>query len=403
MAASMSLDVGAVRCRDIKLGQSSFTRSAEFASAVKMPLNAASTRRSNGCRLSLRAAMMETPPPHIEQIKALSLITAIKTPYLPDGRFDLDAYDELVHHQIENGAEGLIVGGTTGEGHLMSWDEHVMLIAHSVYCFGNKLKIVGNTGSNSTREAMHATEQGFAVGMHAALQINPYYGKTSLDGLRSHFDVVLSIGPSIVYKVPAIVLSAPTPPPPPPFPTSPSRPPLPRLPCSVVLPMGPAIVYNVPGRTGQDIPPSVIEAIATHENFAGVKECAGNDRIGGYAQKGIVAWSGNDDQFHDAKWNHGGQGVISVLLKGPNPELNAKIAPLVNWLFVEPNPIGLNTALCQLGLVRPVFRLPYVPLNKESRQKFVDIVHEIGLEHFPGAKDVRVMEDDEFHIITRFY
>ncbi|CAI5977089.1 unnamed protein product [Closterium sp. NIES-64] len=381
MAASMSLDVGAVRCRDIKLGQSSFTRSAEFASAVKMPLNAASTRRSNGCRLSLRAAMMETPPvpmksheernlPHIEQIKALSLITAIKTPYLPDGRFDLDAYDELVHHQIENGAEGLIVGGTTGEGHLMSWDEHVMLIAHSVYCFGNKLKIVGNTGSNSTREAMHATEQGFAVGMHAALQINPYYGKTSLDGLRSHFDVV--------------------------------------------LPMGPAIVYNVPGRTGQDIPPSVIEAIATHENFAGVKECAGNNRIGGYAQKGIVAWSGNDDQFHDAKWNHGGQGVISVvsnlvpglvtqLLKGPNPELNAKIAPLVNWLFVEPNPIGLNTALCQLGLVRPVFRLPYVPLNKESRQKFVDIVHEIGLEHFPGAKDVRVMEDDEFHIITRFY
>ncbi|CAI7865110.1 unnamed protein product, partial [Closterium sp. NIES-54] len=182
----------------------------------------------------------------------------------------------------------------------------------------------------------------------------------------------------------------------------------------VVLPMGPAIVYNVPGRTGQDIPPSVIEAIATHENFAGVKECAGNDRIHGYAEKGIVAWSGNDDQFHDAKWNHGGQGVISVvsnlvpglvtqLLKGPNPELNAKIAPLVNWLFVEPNPIGLNTALCQLGLVRPVFRLPYVPLNKESRQKFVDIVHEIGLEHFPGAKDVRVMEDDEFHIITRFY
>ncbi|GJP38567.1 hypothetical protein CLOM_g23008 [Closterium sp. NIES-68] len=383
MAASMTLDVGAVRCRDVKLlGNSSFTASVEFRNAVKMPVNPASSRRSNGCRLSLRAAMMESPPvpmksheernlPHIEQIKALSLITAIKTPYLPDGRFDLDAYDELVHHQMECGAEGLIVGGTTGEGHLMSWDEHVMLIAHSVYCFGNKLKIVGNTGSNSTREAMHATEQGFAVGMHAALQINPYYGKTSLDGLMSHFDAV--------------------------------------------LPMGPAIVYNVPGRTGQDIPPSVIEAIATHENFAGVKECAGNERIHGYAQKGIVAWSGNDDQFHDAKWNHGGQGVISVvsnlvpgivsqLVKGgPNPELNAKIAPLVKWLFVEPNPIGLNTALCQLGLVRPVFRLPYVPLNKESRQKFVDIVHEIGLEHFPGAKDVRVMEDDEFHIITRFY
>ena len=85
------------------------------------------------------------------------------------------------------------------------------------------MQVIGNTGSNSTREALHATEQGFAVGMHAALQINPYYGKTSEDGLMRHFQDVLDIGP--------------------------------------------AIVYNVPARTGQDISKEVIFELAGHENF----------------------------------------------------------------------------------------------------------------------------------------
>ena len=85
----------------------------------------------------------------------------------------------------------------------MSWDEHIMLIAHTVNSFGSKLQVIGNTGSNSTREALHATEQGFAVGMDAALQINPYYGKTSLDGLIAHFSAVLDEGPTIIYNVPS--------------------------------------------------------------------------------------------------------------------------------------------------------------------------------------------------------
>lgn len=103
--------------------------------------------------------------------------------------------------QIANGVGGVIVGGTTGEGQLMSWDEHIMLIAHTIHNFGDKLMVIGNTGSNSTSEALHATEQGFAIGMHAALQINPYYGKTSHAGLRAHFNAVLAEGPAIVYNV----------------------------------------------------------------------------------------------------------------------------------------------------------------------------------------------------------
>ncbi|KAI4345348.1 hypothetical protein L6164_012479 [Bauhinia variegata] len=305
-----------------------------------------------------------------DDITRLRLITAIKTPYLPDGRFDLEAYDDLVNMQIINGADGIIVGGTTGEGQLMSWDEHIMLIGHTVNCFGTKVKVIGNTGSNSTREAIHATEQGFAVGMHAALHINPYYGKTSLDGLVSHFDCVLS--------------------------------------------MGPTIVYNVPSRTGQDIPPRVILGLARSANLAGVKECMGNDRIKQYTSNGIVVWSGNDDECHDARWGYGATGVISVtsnlvpglmqelMFGGKNPALNAKLLPLMDWLFYEPNPIGLNTALAQLGVIRPVFRLPYVPLPLQKRIEFVNLVKDIGREHFVGDKDVEVLYDDDFILVGRY-
>lgn len=305
-----------------------------------------------------------------EDIKCLRLITAIKTPYLPDGRFDLEAYDDLVNMQIQNGVEGVIVGGTTGEGQLMSWEEHIMLIAHTVNCFGGKIKVIGNTGSNSTREAIHASEQGFAVGMHAALHINPYYGKTSLDGLVAHFQSVLS--------------------------------------------MGPTIVYNVPSRTGQDIPQHVIQTLAQSTSLAGVKECVGNDRIKEYTGNGIVVWSGNDDQCHDARWGYGATGVISVasnlipglmrdlMFGGKNPTLNSKLLPLIDWLFHMPNPIGLNTALAQLGVVRPVFRLPFVPLPLEKRIEFSNLVKGIGREHFVGTKDVEVLDDDDFFLVSRY-
>ncbi|GAB4844383.1 4-hydroxy-tetrahydrodipicolinate synthase, chloroplastic [Ancistrocladus abbreviatus] len=307
---------------------------------------------------------------NVDDIKSLRFVTAIKTPYLPDGRFDLEAYDSLVNMQIANGVEAVIVGGTTGEGQLMSWDEHIMLIGHTVNCFGGTLKVIGNTGSNSTREAIHATEQGFAVGMHAALHINPYYGKTSLEGLVAHFESVLS--------------------------------------------MGPTIIYNVPSRTSQDIPPGVIHTIAQSTNLAGVKECVGNDRIKQYTDNGIIVWSGNDDECHDARWGYGANGVISVasnlipglmrqlMFEEKNVPLNSKLMPLIEWLFEEPNPIALNTALAQLGVVRPVFRLPYVPLPMAKRVEFVKLVKELGRENFIGDKDVQVLEDDDFILVGRY-
>ncbi|KAJ1413653.1 Schiff base-forming aldolase, active site [Sesbania bispinosa] len=306
----------------------------------------------------------------IEEIRNLRLITAVVTPYLPNGQIDLETYDNLVNMQIANGADGILVAGTTGQGQLMTLNDKIMLIAHTVNRFGDKVKVIGNAGSNNTAQAIIASEQGFAVGMDAALHINPYYGKTSMDGLIAHYDSVLSIGP--------------------------------------------LIIYNIPTRTAQDIPPSVVEILAQNPNFVGIKECVGNDRVKLYADEGIVVWTANDEESHDARWEFGAVGDMSVasnlipglmhelMFGGKNPALNSKLMPLFNWLNLAPNPIALNTALAQLGVIKPVFRLPHVPLPLEKRIEFVKLVKELGREHFVGDKDVEVLDDHDFIIVARY-
>ncbi|XQW86038.1 4-hydroxy-tetrahydrodipicolinate synthase [Thalassotalea piscium] len=297
----------------------------------------------------------------MKRLKAASLITAIKTPYTESGDIDLATYDDLVAKQIAAGVDGIVVGGTTGEGHLLSWEEHLMLIAHSVHQYSNQLLIIGNTGSNNTKEAIKATENGFAMGMDAALQINPYYGRTSLAGVNVHFNRVLDIGP--------------------------------------------AFIYNVPGRTGQDLTPEVIEPLATHQNFIGVKECSGNDRIAYYEKQGIACWSGNDDESHTGRHKHGSHGVISVasnvipqlmrqLMDNENEALNLKLQQLMKWLFCEPNPIPLNTAMMMTHAVQPVFRLPYQALSKAQREIGLSLINAVG-DDFIG-KAASLLEDSDF-------
>jgi 4-hydroxy-tetrahydrodipicolinate synthase len=298
----------------------------------------------------------------MEKIKSASLMTAIKTPYKLDGDVDLEYYDFLVEEQIKNGVQGLIVCGTTGEGHLMDWEEHLMLIAHSVNKFGDRLAIVGNTGSNNTREAIKGTRYGFAFGMDAALQINPYYGKTSNAGLREHFKRVLDLGPSIIY--------------------------------------------NVPGRTGQDLQPELIEELAQHPNLIGVKECAGNKRMAHYESKGIACWSGNDDQCFEGRHRHGSHGVISVisnlmpglmrrLMDTDDPKLNDRLQPLMSWLFHVPSPNALNTVLSMTGATQPVFRLPYSPVDLEARKEVVELLQEFSPEDWVGS-GLELMDDNQF-------
>lgn len=307
----------------------------------------------------------------MKRLKAASLITAVKTPYTDKGEVCLKTYDFLIKQQIAAGVDGIVVGGTTGEGHLLSWEEHLMLIAHCVHNFGDQLIIVGNTGSNNTREAIKATENGFAIGMDAALQINPYYGRTSLKGVSEHFKRVLDIGP--------------------------------------------AFIYNVPGRTGQDLIPAVIEPLSKHKNFIGVKECGGNDRIAYYEKQGIACWSGNDDECYVGRHEHGSHGVISVtsnIIPGlmrklmdkdssvskleETAKLNDSLQDLMKWLFCEPNPIAINTALIMTDAVPNNFRLPYLALTLEQREIGFELLKAVATKDLVGDS-LSLLEDGDFN------
>ncbi|CAK8560985.1 unnamed protein product [Lathyrus sativus] len=91
-----------------------------------------------------------------------------------------------------------------------------------------------------------------------------------------------------------------------------------------------------------------------------------------------------------------------LMFGGKNPALSSKLLPLIGWLFQMPNPIGLNTALAQLGVVRPVFRLPFVPLPLEKRKEFANLVKDIGRQHFVGTQDVQVLDDNDFFLVSRY-
>jgi len=222
--------------------------------------------------------------------------------------------------------------------------------------------IIGNTGSNNTSEAIKATKNGFAAGMDATLQINPYYGRTSIAGVIEHFNRTLDIGP--------------------------------------------AFIYNVAGRTGQDLTPDIIEKLSTHKNFIGVKECGGNERIAHYEKQGIACWSGNDDESHDGRHKYGSHGVISVasnimpslirqLMDNENSKLNASLQELIQWLFCEPNPIAINTALMMTGAVKPNFRLPYVALTIEQRQQGYELLNALNINDRVGDS-LSLLSDDDF-------
>ena len=233
---------------------------------------------------------------NITQIKQASLITAIKTPYQKTGEIDFLAFDKLVKRQLQAGTDGLVVCGTTGEGHLLNWTENLSLIRHTATSFGKDLVIIGNTGSNSTKEAKQATQEALDSGAHACLQINPYYGKTNEAGILKHLETSLDIAP--------------------------------------------CFIYNVPSRTAQDIPPNIIEKLALHPNFIGVKECAGSERIEYYEKKSIACWSGNDDQAFESRQLKNSHGVISVA---------ANVIPILFRILIGSLPASKQIALPTFG------------------------------------------------------
>ena len=291
----------------------------------------------------------------------MKVITAIKTPFNKKGRIDFDTFSKLVQRQIDNSINGIVISGTTGEGHLMNWNEQIMLIKHTVDNFGKDIKIIANVGANCTNEAIRATDHCFGMGIDYALQINPYYGKVCDRGMIKHLSILMEFGPTILY--------------------------------------------NVPSRTGQDIPIDVVNTLSKHTHFAGIKECHSADRSMHHLQNGINVWSGNDDESPALLKQ--GAGVISVvsnivpdftkkLAEGATSENIEKNQILFDWLFKYPNPIGVNTAMAMMGLCQPVFRMPYLPLDRKEREKGKRILE----EHF--GIESQVLNDPDFIIKDKF-
>jgi 4-hydroxy-tetrahydrodipicolinate synthase len=150
-----------------------------------------------------------------------------------------------------------------------------------------------------------------------------------------------------------------------------------------------------------------------------VKECTGNDRIRAYTARGVTCWTGNDDEAHDARYSAGAVGVISVtsnivpglmrrlMFDGADAALNARLQPLMGWLFAQPNPIGLNTALAMLGAAPPVFRLPYSPYGPELQAEGARILTELGVEHCVrgpagAAPGLRQMSQSDWLLLEQY-
>ena len=294
-------------------------------------------------------------------------LVAIVTPMHDDGRLDLAAFRKLIDWHVEEGTDGIVVVGTTGESPTVDFDEHKELIRIAVQHSRGRIPIIAGTGGNSTAEAIELTESAKKNGATACLSVVPYYTKPTQEGLYRHFRKIAE---------------------------------------SVDLPM---ILYNVPGRTVADMQTDTVLRLAEVPGIIGIKEATANierntDLIR-RAQRNFAVYSG-DDATCLALILMGGHGVISVTANvAPKlmhqmcaaalvgdvkkaRELNFKLFPLHQKLFVEANPIPVKWALAEMGMMEGGLRLPLSPLAERFHQTVREALHEAGI----ALSGLRVVE-----------
>lgn len=277
--------------------------------------------------------------------------TALVTPF-KNGKIDEEAYREFIEWQIEQGIDGLVPCGTTGESATMTHDEHEAAIRICVEQVNKRVPVIAGAGSNNTREAIPLTQFAKNVGADAALHITPYYNKPTQEGLYQHFKTI----------------------------------------CSEVS--MPVILYNVPGRTGCNMLPETIGRLARDfSNIVGIKEATGSMKQGSEVvqscPEGFSVLSG-DDFTALPLWSVGGCGVISVTANiAPRRmasmwqafkagdlkkalEIHNALFPLHRAMFIESNPIPVKTALGIMGRMSEEMRLPLYKLSSEHRDALVN-------------------------------
>lgn len=266
-------------------------------------------------------------------------MVAIVTPMFDDGSLDLDALRKLIDWHIDAGTDGVVVVGTTGESPTVDVDEHCLLIKTTVEQVAGRVPVIAGTGANSTREAIELTQNAKDLGANACLLVAPYYNKPTQEGLYQHFAAIAT---------------------------------------AVDIPQ---ILYNVPGRTACDISNDTVIRLSAIANIVGIKDATGGIERGTdlllRTPKDFAIYSG-DDGTGMALMLLGARGVISVTANvapklmhdmceaamagnvAKACEINAKLFPLHQKLFVEANPIPAKWILQQMGLIQSGIRLPMV-------------------------------------------
>jgi 4-hydroxy-tetrahydrodipicolinate synthase len=285
-------------------------------------------------------------------------LVAIITPMHEDGRLDLGAFRKLIDWHVAEGTDGIVVVGTTGESPTVNVEEHKELIRLAVQHSKGRIPIIAGTGGNSTAEAVELTAAAKKAGVTACLSVVPYYNKPTQEGLYRHFR---------------------------------------RIAETVELPM---ILYNVPGRTVADLQNDTVLRLAQVPGIIGIKDATANIERGTDLLKRLprsfAVYSG-EDATALALILLGGHGVISVTANvAPKlmhqmcaaalvgdvkkaRELNLKLLPLHQRLFVEANPIPVKWALAEMGMIEYGLRLPLSPLSERFHQTLREALHEAGI------------------------
>ena len=275
-------------------------------------------------------------------------IVAMVTPMLNDGSVDWDRLDALVEWHVEEGTNGLVPVGTTGESATVSVNEHCQIVKRVVDVVRGRIPVIAGTGGNATSEAIELTRAAKQAGADACLLVTPYYNKPTQEGLYLHHKAIAA---------------------------------------AVDLPQ---VLYNVPGRTACDMLPETVARCSEIDQVFAIKEATGDiertKQILELCGDSMLVYSGDDETAVDLMLN-GAKGAISVTANVTPKQcaeicrlaivgdataahkLNENLMPLHRDLFVESNPIPVKWALAEMGRVGNGIRLPMTPLSNEHHER----------------------------------
>jgi 4-hydroxy-tetrahydrodipicolinate synthase len=283
-------------------------------------------------------------------------IVALVTPFKDTFEIDWAAYGRLIDFQLENGTDGIVPCGCTGEAATLSHEEQRQCISFAVERVAGRVPVIAGTGSNNTSEAITLTEHAKDVGADGALLITPYYNKPTHEGLIAHYT---------------------------------------RIAEAVDIPL---VLYNVPGRTGTKMTPETIAELSIIGNVVAVKEACGSvDQVSSIVSLcGITILSG-DDSLTLPMMAVGGTGVISVAANvvpaqiaamcrefdqgniGAAKAIHYELFDLFKGLFLETNPMPVKAVLTHMGLIQNVLRLPLTPMRPDMFKKLEPVLDELGI------------------------